>query len=183
MKNIEPLGDPVAISEEARPNQTIDSTTTTTFPTPPQPIPQDINSQWQTKQEYTNSQQFSQPTLSSDRYSKFVRIFAYALGISIFIMILAGSTPLGEIFSSSIIDSRSHQVVRSNPISAIALVVAVLSYLGLLIATAVKRAHAKQSKGGIITMMVLSVILLFNPFSALILLMTIQCNLSPCQSS
>lgn len=145
------------------------------------PAPPSIDSQWQTKREYVATQSSDSQIVRQQIDS--TRFFAYALAISVFVLLLTNITPLGDLFSNSIVDSRSGKTVSSSPLVAISLLVTLVSYFGMLIATIVKRTRAKQSKGGMIALLATSIFVVFNPISAIILLMTFLCNLSPCQST
>ncbi len=185
MKTIEPLHHQPAPADDT--NTTSPEMSPLSSATPYQetpsviPAPMSIDSQWQTRQEYAANRPSDDQTVR--QHIDGTRLFAYALAISVFVLLLANITPLGDLFASSIVDSRTGKTISSNPLAAIALVATITSYFSLLITAIVKRVRAKQSKGGMIALLVTSILVVFNPISAIILLMAFVCNLSPCQST
>jgi len=155
-------------------------------PTPaPSPTTTDapVAEQWQTKESYSSMAEASIAVQPAVGVNKIIRALLYALGAFVLIFVLASSTPIGELFSTSIIDGRSGNTVTSHPLVGISLVAIVACYFLILCFVIAKRVKEREQKSGVITLLVLSAVLLFNPLSFFILLYTVSCNLSPCQSS
>lgn len=103
---------------------------------------------------------------------------AIALGISVFIFILASTTPLGDLGSFSEEGSRA---MTARPIAGIAGIGALVSYFVMVISGIV----TSKSTGKTLSIigLVIGAILVANPIGIIMLFLLIGCNFTACQGS
>lgn len=150
---------------------------------PDQSSQQPIDKQWQTKDSYkqSNAKDPVDATVPA-KNAKLMRITTIVLAVSLIVVLLHMTTPLGNLFSIQPGPDISRPIGAAYPILAVATAAAIFSFF-LLMSLRISNAKTKGQRTTYIGLLVVGAVAVGNPIGAIIIFMTIMCNLSPCSGS
>lgn len=140
---------------------------------------------WVGKDEYDKKEAEKEAKEQSYRYvlEKRVRLASLGLAFSVIALILIFATPLGSILPSFHPGAGS-RAIPASPLVGIAIAVAVISYVMLILDSGSLLRRRNNSSGKmkflISSLVVLALLVVFNPISIVFILFLVFCNITVC---
>lgn len=143
-----------------------------------------VADQWQTKDEYKNTQAaHATETASRSPLDKPFKVVTIIFALSAIFFVLCLATPLGRLIAIEPGAAMSRPTGAAYPLVALSLALLAVSFVIYAVMGVIRSRATKRKSWPYITLIIGGALLFANPIGAFILLFMVMCNLSPCEGT